>query len=231
MFTDCKLAYFLGYFSSDFSSIILVIMSVEKCFGLYFPLKAKRFCSVKRAEKISLITATVLAIFNSQYFFLIAVQEDNGVKYCGFVNVHENYQLIYNRIDSVLYSYGPAFIMFLSNAAIIYKLVKGKELMGTNPFSNQSLKKAKKQSTMMLLAVSIVFIFLNVPVSILLSMYEIPPPVPFAIVMLCSYANHALNGFIYCLIGSKYRREVVKLLRCHRNNTVGVLGDHVSAAR
>ena len=231
MFTDCKLAYFLGYFSSDFSSTILVVMSLEKCFGLYFPLKAKRFCSVKWAKKISLITAIVLAIFNCQYFFIIAVQEDNGVKYCRFVNVHENYRLIYNRIDSVLYSYGPAFILIVCNVAITYKLVKGRKLLGTNPFSNQSLKKATKQSTMMLLAVSIVFILLNVPVSILLSMYEIPPPVPFAIVMLCSYANHALNGFIYCLIGSKYRREVARLLRCRRKNTVVGLGDHVSAAR
>ena len=223
MLTDCKLAYFLGYFFSDFSSIILAIMSLEKCFALYFPIKAKSLCTVKLAKKISLITAVILVIFNSQYFFVIAVQEDNGMKHCGFVNVHEDYQLIYNRIDSVLYSYGPAFVMCLSSAAIIYKHMKGKKLVGTNPFSNQSIKKAAKQSTMMLLGVSILFILLNVPISIYFSIFEMPPPVPFAITLLCSYNNHALNGIIYCVLGSKYRKELVRLLKCRRKNTVGVV--------
>ena len=166
MFTDCKLVYFLAYFFGDFSSTLLAITSVEKCFTLYFPIKAKTLCTVELAKKISLMTAIILVIFNSQYFFVIAVQEDNGVKHCGFVNVQENYRLIYNRIDSVLYSYGPAFIICLSNAAIIYKLVKGRKLVGTNPFSNQLIKKAAKQSTILLLGVSILFILLSVPVSI-----------------------------------------------------------------
>ena len=47
--TDCKLFSFLFYFARHCSSMLLVLMLVEKCFAVYFPLKAKTVCTVKTA--------------------------------------------------------------------------------------------------------------------------------------------------------------------------------------
>ena len=40
IWTDCKLFYFLFYFGKHYSSTLLVLMSFEKCFAVYFPLKS-----------------------------------------------------------------------------------------------------------------------------------------------------------------------------------------------
>ena len=216
MLTDCKLAYFLGYFLSQFSSAILVIMSVQKWYSLYFPLKAKTLCTVNLAKKTSLVTFIIFFIFNSQYFFIIEVQTIDGVQYCKFIN--EKYKVIYYRIDSILYSCGPAVVMCLVNSAIIYKLVRDRNKI--HPLSNQSVHKAAKQVTLMLVTISITFIFLTIPVSIAFNLYDFPPPLLFVVSGLMSYLNHSINGFFYCIIGSKFRAELFKFMKCSKCHKV-----------
>ena len=62
--TDCKLGRAMQYFCQQYSSSLLVIMAVEKCFTLYLPLQTKRFCTVGTAKKISLISAFIFFAFN-----------------------------------------------------------------------------------------------------------------------------------------------------------------------
>ena len=50
IWTDYKLFYFLFYFGRHYSSMLLVMMSIEKCFTVYFPLKSKTVCTVKTAK-------------------------------------------------------------------------------------------------------------------------------------------------------------------------------------
>ena len=210
MLTDCKLTYFLGYFFSHFSSAILVIMSIQKWHSLYFPLKAKTISTVKLAKKSSLVTFIIFFIFDSQYFFTTEAQTKAGVQYCKPIS--EKYQEIYNQIDSVLYSFGPAVIICLVNSAIIYKLVRhGNKI---NP--SQSMHKALKQATLMLVTISITFIFLTFPVSIAYTLYDSPSPLTFVVTALMGYLNHSINGFFYCMIGSKFRAELIKFVKCSK---------------
>ena len=44
-----KLGYFLFFFGRHYSSTLLVLMSIEVCFAIYFPLKSKTVCTVKTA--------------------------------------------------------------------------------------------------------------------------------------------------------------------------------------
>ena len=37
IYTDCKLGYTLFSFGRHYSSMLLVLMSIEKCFAVYFP--------------------------------------------------------------------------------------------------------------------------------------------------------------------------------------------------
>ena len=48
--TDCKLFLFLFYFGRHYSSTLLVLMSFEKCFAVYFPLKSKTVSTVRTAK-------------------------------------------------------------------------------------------------------------------------------------------------------------------------------------
>ena len=65
---SCQLGIFL-YFGFTFSSSILLIISVEKCFALYLPFKSKTVCTVSIAKRVSLVTALIYAAFFSQMFY------------------------------------------------------------------------------------------------------------------------------------------------------------------
>ena len=122
IWTDCKLTFFCWYFFHHFSSAMLVIMSIEKCFALYFPLKTKGICTVKTAKWATFLTALSLTSFNAQFFFIVEKNNTKGERdRCNFIQVSQTYVLTYNRIDSALYSFAPFIIMGITNLAIIYK--------------------------------------------------------------------------------------------------------------
>ena len=215
--TDCKFAYFLFYFFQHFSSALLVIMSVEKFFVLYFPLKTKRICTVKIAKRVVFIAALLYIAFESQFFFIIDATAD-GQNYCVFVGVSESYPLILNRIDSVLYSFGPFVIMIITNCAIICKfLVARYKNSGSGTAStNQALSKSAIRGSLMLVTVSVTFIILTGPGAVVFSITESPHPIVSGIIYLLANLNNAINVVLYCVVGSRFRREVLNLLCCHK---------------
>ena len=81
--TDCKVMYPLFFFTSQYSSSLLMAMSVEKCFALYFPLPSKSVCTVRTAKKFSLTAAFVLFGFNLHLIFVRDAETDSdGKKQC-----------------------------------------------------------------------------------------------------------------------------------------------------
>ena len=66
--TDCKLSFYLFYFGRHYSSMLLVLMSIEKCFAVYFPLKSKTVCTVRTAKWATGIMGVVLAGYNIVQF-------------------------------------------------------------------------------------------------------------------------------------------------------------------
>ena len=74
----CKLFYFLFKFNRHYSSTLLVLMSVEKCFAVYFPLKAKTVCTIRTAKWATGIVGFVLASYDSLYLFVTEFQVSTG---------------------------------------------------------------------------------------------------------------------------------------------------------
>ena len=211
LWTGCKLSYFLHYFVTHNSSALLVIMSVEKCLALYFPFKTKSICTVKVAKRVTLVTALVFVAFDSQFFFIIKKVSNS---FCSFVRVPESYPLIFDRIDSVLYSFGPFTIMTLANCLIIYKFVNAicqNRQSGTESTS-QALTKFAGKGTVMLVTISVTFIILTGPISIIYLITLTPHPLVRVIMHVLSDLNHAINGVLYCIVGSRFRNELVKTL-------------------
>ena len=115
LWTDCKLVFFLHDFSSQYSSMLLAVMCIEKLVALYYPLKAKFYCTAGTAKWVTSILALVIVGFNSPIF----IWYKRIYKYC-FVMKHWNYFMMLN---SVFYALVPICSMLLANAAIIYKLM------------------------------------------------------------------------------------------------------------
>ena len=191
-------------------------MSVEKFFALYFPLKTQSVCTVKTARRISLCTAAAYIAFDSQIFFIMEAVGDDFGKYCYFLKGYESYHLTFNQIDSVLYSFGPFTIMGFANLAIIYKFVRAKidGKAGGTQSTHQALNKAAMRGTAILITVSLTFIILTGPVSIVFAVNKYPHPIVELLVQLTATLNHGINAALYCIVGSKFRQELMKTLNC-----------------
>ena len=164
VWTGCGFGYFLGYFGSTYSSVLLVIISLEKFFALYFPLKTKTVCTVSVARKVSLVTAIIFIGFNLQYFFITKKFHDVFGEHCHYGNVSWKYlNILFSIVDATLYSYLPFSIMTFTNVAIIYKFVtvKWRNRQGNTDSTSQALSKSATGGTTMLLITSFAFIILT----------------------------------------------------------------------
>ena len=214
---DCKLYKFLFFFCEHYSSALLVIMSIGKFFALYFPLKTRSVCTVGTARWVSGITALVFIDFNAQAYFIYEAKTYSGSYHlCLYIRVPETYRLVFFRLNSVLYSFGPFVLMIIFNFAIIYKFLRTKYNNGTtdSQSTSQALVKSATKGTAMLLTVSFMFIVLTAPISISLAISTKVHPIVHTVTSLLGYLNHGINGALYCIVGSRFRNELKKVFCC-----------------
>ena len=213
-----------------------MILTVEKCFALYFPLKGKIVCTLKNAKKISAGTALVFLAFDAQFLFLYdAKTTSNGQKLCDGVRVSKDYWAYFDKIDSFLYSFIPLSVMLIANCLIILKFVlaKWKNRHGDTGSVNQAMSKSAVRGTVMLLTVSIAFIVLTSPVCIAISVPGLPKTFR-TVAGILQNLNHSINGVLYCITGSRFRQELKNLFSCNRtkrNMTSSGVGTVTSQVR
>ena len=122
------------------------------------------------------------------------------------------------KVDATLYSYLPFAIMGLANTAIIYKFVQAKlaSKRGGTESTNQALGNAAMRGTAILITVTMTFLILTVPTNIVfaisLRVHPLLSPILYTLVTL----NHSINGFLYCIVGTRFRKELIATLRCNR---------------
>ena len=213
--TDCKLTYFLFYFCRHCSSALLVVMSLEKCFVLYFPFKAKTICTVKTAQWVSGMVSLGFIIYDCQLFIIIESYLYYGFRYCTQVRISPNYWAAYRKIDSILYSFGPFVIMLITNIAIICKFMQAKWASRKNcrqaEVTSQALSKSAFRGTAMLVTVSMTFIILTSPVALnSAKIITTDSAIQTVVIGSMQYLNHSINVLLYCVVGQKFRQELLK---------------------
>ena len=218
--TDCKVTLAFFYFFAHYSSCLLIAMAVEKCVALYFPLHTKSICTVRTAKKISAAAALILFAFNAQLFFIRGTETDSNVrKTCIWVRIPQGYELIYLQIDAILYSFIPLSVMFTANCLIILKfmMAKWKNRRGGTESVNQALSKSAVKGTVMLFTVSFAFVILTGSVAMAKTIVGDKTPVlVYGITILLQYLNHSINGVLYCISGSRFRKELRDLFNCFK---------------
>ena len=234
---DCKVGKGLFHFCSQYSSSLLMIMSIEKCFALYFPLKTKSICTVGAAKKISMGAAIALSAFNVQFVYIYGVKTDSsGKKSCTWVRISEKYKDIYLQIDAVLYSFLPLIIMCIANCLIVFKfmLAKWRNRLSGSESVNQALSKSAVKASVMLLSVSFAFIILTAPICYA-SLTSDAPSMVYGVTVILQYLNHCINGVLYCITGSRFRQELRDLFNCcgtkrnTTNNAMNTVTNHLSS--
>ena len=196
--------------------MLLVIMSFEKCFAVYFPLKSKTVCTVKTAKWVTGVFGVILAGYNIVYFFLRETQIDKKSGYMKCVYVSHSETL--NMIDSILYSFGPFCLMFMTNSSIVFILLRAKcksNQSNSTESTNQALSKVATRGTAMVVTVSLTFLILTAPNGVgralkpVVDLWSFPESRAF--ITLTQYLNHSINGYLYCIVGSRFRTELLKV--------------------
>ena len=138
--TDCKLYYFMYDFGRHYSSMLLVLMSVEKCFAVYFPFKSKTVCTVRTAKWATGVFGIILAVYDSiQSLHRKSIMKSSGQHSCIYTSDISTFRSV---ISSVLYSFGPFIMMFVSNVAIVFKLMRAKCESNSTESTSQALAKS-----------------------------------------------------------------------------------------
>ncbi len=129
------------------------------------------------------------------------------------------FSCILGTVNSVMYSFLPCLILFTLNIAIIIKLmlIKMKPMDSTRNLSNLFMS-----TVYMLLSVSMAFVTLTTPIAIL-DISESSESFDFGATfrmtaIFLSYVQHGCNGFLYCLVGKKFRNEALALLQFWRKD-------------
>ena len=221
--TNCTLGEFLKWFGTSYSSALLVIISTEKFFALYFPFKAKTMCTVRTAKRVSAVTALIYVAYNLQFPFLVKVGNGIHGESCDYGHVPITYYRILSISLPTLYGYAPFTIMILTNTAIICKFLMAKfRSKNTNTEStNQALNKSATRGTAMLLTVSFMFIILTGPNALMNIMWADgnPPQLVFVIAGIMLNINYGINWILYCCSAAQFRKELRKLFECHKNRS------------
>ena len=198
-------------------------MTAEKCFAIYFPLKSKTVCNVRTAKWATGMTGVILVGYNLQWFFYVKSQyiPSSGNYICVAT---EHFHDSINFVDSLLYSFVPFGVMFVTNFAIILKFMRAKCKSNSTESTDQALAKSATRGTAMVVTVSVTFLILTAPTAVHYASYTWYKlgnnPLYQAFMNLTQYLNHSINGVLYIIVGSRFKNELIKLF-CRRKGSDG----------
>ena len=201
-------------------------MSLEKCFAVYFPLKSITVCTARTAKWATGIVGVILSGYDLMCFFFRKSQIDkpSGYKTCVTDSIFINIYSVYFRVDAVLYSFAPFTLMTITNLAIVFKFMKVKcRILSINSMesTSQALVKSATRGTAMVVTVSVTFFLLTTPISVYSASSAWTPlfkhPLFRTFMNIAQYLNHSINGIVYCIVGSRFTREM-SILICRKVN-------------
>lgn len=127
----CKILYFLIYILGYTNVWILVIMTADKFFAVWFPLKVSHFCTVTRAKYICVLLLAITSIISFHHFWTINSLPHpmaNGQRYCSYDMTHYGFiQRIWRYLDFVIWCFLPFILILTLSVLIIYKLRRNRQ--------------------------------------------------------------------------------------------------------
>lgn len=221
----CKLTMFLVHFSIQFSAWLIVAVTIERFLAVWFPLKANAMCSISRAKFITFMIAVIFILINVHIFWtaqlLVTRQSLDGSNYICAAYAYENFVCkIFPWVNLVLYSFLPCLILIVLNVLIIICLLKTKHVPSTMTKDDNQLRNSHRKLAMTLIFVSFTWIVTTTPRPLFglfatkpKSLEEVATALMWRVICYqLMYINHAVNFFLYCLSGEKFRIQFKKFL-------------------
>ena len=221
----CKLHGYIYFAGRTYAVWVLILIVLERFVGVNFPHRASTLIT-KRGAKMAVFSLLIIVylLYAMMPFALDSkvITNSNGDVinyYCKVGSDLLRYftEDIYPVYDLCLYSLIPFVIMMIANVSIIYRLFQARRLrsQSTTNDTNDLIG-----MTTMLLGISFGFVISTLPYNIAVLYrkgYGIGHPgsyLFYALGAVLANFNHCINFYIYCLTGSKFRREIRKMCCC-----------------
>ncbi|KAL4235852.1 hypothetical protein ACF0H5_004240 [Mactra antiquata] len=245
----CKLAVWLTYGTMQFSSWILVVLTMERMASVLWPHKVRTSCITRSSRIVSIIL--FVCIFGLNSHFLYGLGDTKlpyySVKSC--MPLYEEYSFfflhVWHWINFVMAFAAPFVILAVGNFVIIAKIKqsystrKRMSLKGSAESSRE-----KRTITRVMILLNVVFFVSQTPMSIyfIYIPYRIdevnqmacdnyPEYVRqaeliwliYTVVNMLGYINATVNFVLYVISGAKFRAEIKALLLCRKSPSTGGL--------
>ena len=231
----CKSMTFFEGFLQDLSTWTLVAMTSERVVAIAMPLKRASWCTVARARNTLIILPLIVAGKNIHLFWTtnLFYSPEAQSYVCDYIS-GKDFVRIYTWVDSVISSILP-FLMLLVSNIIIVVIVKSaiKLQISSNRCVVQSRNGARdnirstqtnardQQLTFKLVSVNVLFLTLSLPYFVVRTYWSNVAIedqslflISFRITQCLWYTNSATYFYVYCILGSKFRKDLRYLFSC-----------------
>ncbi|KAL8565614.1 hypothetical protein ACOMHN_064267 [Nucella lapillus] len=244
----CKIYVWFATQITTTSAWFLVCMTVHRAISVVWPHRVNLVCTRRKVIVALTVITVMMACTYSHYLYgfgLVPKQESGRLlctieqgSYATFL------QGVFLHVQTVLYSVVPFVCLVIANGIMIWKLMtSAREAdqtfaagVGGGEMS-KAREKAARSVTRTIVCVSVAFLVLTLPISIhqavtyvmaethQISVYQ------FAgfrflksLFFLMAFANHAVNFYLYCLTGKRFREEFLNIICCGKaTHSTGVV--------
>ncbi|XP_074652744.1 mu-type opioid receptor-like [Tubulanus polymorphus] len=212
----CRWLHFVEFVTTDTSAWILMSVSIERLLSVFKPFTVKRVCTHKSALIVVVVTFVILCGVNSQLIVLKGIGPDGSC--APLPQYMEYWENVWLWWDMCNFSILPSTILTACNVSIIIKLKFATKIKGSH-----SKNSKMSSNTIIMILVTIAFFMTTFPSVLFQNLkplwyttqgYErAKDELTWAFFLMLSYMNSAINFFLYCVSGRRFRTQLCLVLR------------------
>ena len=217
----CKILKYVFFTSTHFSAWLVVLLTCERFLVVCFPFRASHFWFVHRPWIVTLITISIIMLTNINQFWTSQLRVTEQGRECAVYDQHNTLCTVFSNLNMLIYSLVPAIIVFSLNTAIIVTIARHRYSGETITSPRTPLPLIRRQNqqrlTIMLLCICVLWLLLTGPYAIIdsgIPLNNMERGTEYLVRTLAytfMYINHAINFYIYCLTGKKFRFELKRM--------------------
>lgn len=255
----CKVHVFATYLLFQLSPWILVFVTIERAYSVVYPHRVRDVFTRKRVILLLIVLVLLLSGLNGHLLYGTHLEFDaRNKRYSCIVQIeHEEFMFtVWPWIDFAIAFAIPLGVYLIGNIIIVVKLRQSHMFRGrsANPSENgrhptdttfsQDRNGTSQYFTAMAVCLNITFMLFVSPFAI----FAIGQPYWFpvetmtpqrharlifigTITTMLMYTNNGINFILYILCGSRFRKDVVNLLRCSTHMRRSTLSVNISSIR
>lgn len=224
---ECKIAVMVINVCSLIGILYIIAMTIDRFISVRFPLQAVYYCTSSKAKKTVKVIPVLVFIYGIPHF----LHAKSVGPSCIGMNENTVFTSVYSWLTLSVNSFVPFIVLITLNIGIIYSMIKFRQSVNLDLNLGHIPNAPKVQDTQMtvtLLLISFGFLILTMPLHARYLYYQYTDYLTdmkslsdfylaYHFTNKLSYTNSAVNFIFYNVGGTKFRKDLRKLLSqvCH----------------